>query len=138
MSWLNLLQKRQFFFTFLPAPVAAPGKSTALLHFKRTWRLSLCSCNFLILIAIYIKNRTKQHFRIWMYCFCSKRLTLQNFHNSSQIHNCDSLTYTPYQCQVMPNKQTADLLFFHQLYQQLRNLVLYGNIQCTCRFITDQ
>ena len=30
MSLPNLLQKRQFFFTFLPAPVAAPGKSTAL------------------------------------------------------------------------------------------------------------
>ena len=102
MSWLNLLQKRQFFFTFLPAPVAAPGKSTALLQ------MCIRDRNHFIYNDHHIKNchplhlhrndKHKQNLHIRItHCICKecgqtdivsrKYVSYQNISSEKEIQN---------------------------------------------------
>ena len=73
-----------------------------------------------------------------MHSLLTKVFAFQKLHDPAKIHHCDPLAYAPYQSQIMADKQTANVLFLYKLYQQLRNLILYGDIQRPCCLITDQ
>lgn len=64
-----------------------------------------------------------------MHSLLTKGFAFQKLHDPAKIHHCDPLAYAPYQSQIMADKQTANVLFLYKLYQQLRNLILYGDIQ---------
>ena len=131
-------QRWTFLQTLLPAVWAALCKRATLVYLKRARRLTFQQMNLLIGIAVDVKNGVQQGVGIRMATSFFQILTVQKFHNPSQLHDGDPLRDTADQRQVMANKDAANLFLFHQFYQELGNLVLDRNVQRPGRLIADQ
>ena len=73
-----------------------------------------------------------------MYGMAGNVLSRNGLHNMSQIHNRDLVCKGTDQCQVMTDKDHADVLLFLQANQKLNHRFLYGNVQCRGCLVADQ
>ena len=96
MSWFYFTQHRLFLTAAVGSIWASVAEITALWKVYRAWDLSLCINSLNQRLFAYSRNCCKQHLGIRMYRIGEKGVFISHFHNTSQIHNAQSVTDVAY------------------------------------------
>ena len=122
----------------LHAVLTAGGEFTSFGRIQKIHRVTLDGDQLLMLRAVQTGDTLQQALGIFMLRMVEDLVTGTGLHDTTGIHDCNTVTHARHDTQVMGDHDDRHTQLVLQLHHQFQDLRLNRNVQCGSRLMPAQ